>query len=180
MPSWPPTTFTWHLTAITCHVQTWTHHLSPSTLASFSSLSLGITTHLVAPRVTWEASCFSFFLHPRQVIRHSPNSQLRFSPWLDSTQAPLSPLLGQASMLAHSSVQSLSHVWLFVTPCPAARQASLSITNSWSSPKPCPLSRWCHPTISSSVVPFSSCPQSFPASGSFQMGQLFTSGGQSI
>ena len=47
-------------------------------------------------------------------------------------------------------------------------------------PNLCPLSRWCHPTISSSVVPFSSCPQSFPASGSFQMGQLFTSGGQSI
>ena len=45
---------------------------------------------------------------------------------------------------------------------------------------PCPLSRWCHPTISSSVIPFSSCPQSFPASGSFQMSQLFTSGGQSI
>ena len=43
-----------------------------------------------------------------------------------------------------------------------------------------PLSRWCHPAISSSVVPFSSCPQSFPASGSFQMSPLFTSGGQSI
>ena len=47
-------------------------------------------------------------------------------------------------------------------------------------PNPCPLSRWCHPTISSSVVPFSSCPQSFLASGSFQMSQLFASGGQSI
>ena len=43
-----------------------------------------------------------------------------------------------------------------------------------------PSSRWCHPTISSSVIPFSSCPQSFPASGSFQMSQLFASGGQSI
>ena len=43
---------------------------------------------------------------------------------------------------------------------------------------PCPLSRWCHPTISSSVVPFSSCLQSPPASGSFQTSQLFTSGGQ--
>ena len=42
------------------------------------------------------------------------------------------------------------------------------------------LSWWCHPTISSSVIPFSSCPQSFLASGSFQMSQLFTSGGQSI
>ena len=44
----------------------------------------------------------------------------------------------------------------------------------------CPLSLWCHPTISSSVVPFSSCLQSFPASGSFQMSQFFTSGGQRI
>ena len=46
-------------------------------------------------------------------------------------------------------------------------------------PNPCPLSRWCRPTISSSVVPFSSHLQSFPASGSFQMSQLFASGGQS-
>ena len=43
----------------------------------------------------------------------------------------------------------------------------------------CPVSRWCHPTISFSVIPFSSCFQSFPSSGSFQMSQLFTSGGQS-
>ena len=47
-------------------------------------------------------------------------------------------------------------------------------------PNPCPSSQWCHPTISSSVVPFSSCLQSFPASGSFPMSQLFTLGGQSI
>ena len=47
-------------------------------------------------------------------------------------------------------------------------------------PNSCPLSRWCHPTISSSVVPVSFCLQSFPASGSFQMSQLFTSGGQNI
>ena len=47
-------------------------------------------------------------------------------------------------------------------------------------PNPCPLSQWCHPTISSSVIPFSSCLQSFPASGSFQMSQLFAAGGQSI
>ena len=47
-------------------------------------------------------------------------------------------------------------------------------------PNSCPLSRWCHQAISSSVVPLSSCPQSFPASGAFPMSQLFTSGGQSI
>ena len=44
----------------------------------------------------------------------------------------------------------------------------------------CPLSRWCHPTISTSVIPFSSCPQCFPTSGSFPMSWFFTSGGQSI
>ena len=44
----------------------------------------------------------------------------------------------------------------------------------------CPLSQWCHPTISSSVIPFFSCPQSCPASGSFSMSQNFASGGQSI
>ena len=47
-------------------------------------------------------------------------------------------------------------------------------------PNSCPLCQWCHPTISSSVVPFTSCPQSFPASGSFPMSQLFASGGQSV
>ena len=46
-------------------------------------------------------------------------------------------------------------------------------------PNSCPLRWWCHPTTSSSVIPFSSCPQSFPASESFQMSQLFASGGQS-
>ena len=47
-------------------------------------------------------------------------------------------------------------------------------------PNPCPLSRWCHSTISSSAIPFSSCTQSLPASGSFPMSQLFTSGGPSV
>ena len=47
-------------------------------------------------------------------------------------------------------------------------------------PNPRPSSQWCHPTISPSVIPFSSCPQSFPASGSLQMSQLFALGGQSI
>ena len=85
-----------------------------------------------------------------------------------------------------SSVQSLSPVQLFSTPWITARQASLSITNSQSHVSHMshsdsrPSSQWCHPSISSSVVPFSSCPQSLPASESFPMNQLFTSGGQSI
>ena len=57
-------------------------------------------------------------------------------------------------------------------PCPS--QTPEVYSNS------CPSSRWCRPAISSSVVPFSSCLQSFPASGSFQMSQLFVSGGQNI
>ena len=78
------------------------------------------------------------------------------------------------------SDQLLSHVRLFATPWIAARQASLpsSIPGVYSNS--CLLSQWCHPAISSSVVPFSSCPQSLPASESFPMSQFFTSGGQSI
>ena len=78
-----------------------------------------------------------------------------------------------------SSVQSLSRVWLFATPCIAACQASLSITKSRIHSNSHPSSQWCHPAISSSVVPFSSCPQSLPASEPFPMSQLFAWGGQS-
>ena len=79
-----------------------------------------------------------------------------------------------------SSVQSLNRVWLFATPWTAAHQASYPSPTPRVHPNSCPTSRWCHPTISSSVVPFSSCPQSFPASGSFPVSQLCASGGQSI
>ena len=57
-------------------------------------------------------------------------------------------------------------------PCPSPTPGDYSDS--------CPSSRWCHPAVSSSVVPFSSCPQSLPASGSFPMSQPFTWGGQSI
>ena len=66
-------------------------------------------------------------------------------------------------ILQFSSIQLLSHVRLFATPWTAASQASLSLTIS---PSALCLSLWRHPTISSSVIPFSSCLQSFPASGS--------------
>ena len=75
-------------------------------------------------------------------------------------------------------IQLLNHVQLFVTPwhtrllCPPLSPVICS--NS------CPVSRWCYLTISFSVTPFSSCPQSFPPSGSFPVSWLFPSGGQSI
>ena len=98
-------------------------------------------------------------------------------------------------MILFSSVQSLSHVRLYATPWTAAHQAFLSdsfqlhelqharlpcpTTTTGVYPNLCPLSRWCHPNISTSVVPFSFCPQFFSASVSFQISQLFASGGLS-
>ena len=74
------------------------------------------------------------------------------------------------SVVSHSlQPQWLQHTRL---PCPSPTPGACS--NS------CLLNQWCHPTISSSVIPFSSCLQSFPASGSFQMSQFFASGGESI
>ena len=80
-------------------------------------------------------------------------------------------LLSFNSKVMSDSLQphGLQHTRL---PCPALSPGVCSTS--------CPLSQWCHPTISSSVIPFSSCPQSFPASGSYPMSQLFASGGQSI
>ena len=86
------------------------------------------------------------------------------------------------SQSSFSSVQLLSCVWLFVTPWTAAHQ--LPLLTCCPSPTPiayshsCPSCWWCHPTVSHSVVPFFHCLQSFPASGSFQVSQFFTSGGQ--
>ena len=90
------------------------------------------------------------------------------------------PMVNDAFFLSFSSVQLLSHVRLLWPhglqharpPCPSPTPRVY--------PNSCPSSQWCHPAISSSIVPFSSCHQSFPASGSFQMSQLFARGGQSI
>ena len=82
--------------------------------------------------------------------------------WWSNLILPLLWLLSCSVMFDSLRPHGLQHARL---PCP--------------SPTP-PLSRWWHPTLSPSVVPFSSCTQSFPASGSFAMSQLFASGGQSI
>ena len=80
------------------------------------------------------------------------------------------------------AVQSLSHVWLFVTPWTAALQAFLSFTIALSLLKLMSIDsvRWCHAIISFYVTPFTSCLQSFSASGSFPMSWLFISGSQSF
>ena len=82
--------------------------------------------------------------------------------------------------MAFSSVQSLSHVQLFVTPWITAQQASLSIINSQSLLKLMPIESVMPSSHLILCRPFSSCPQSLPASGSFPMSQLFEWGSQSI
>ena len=84
-------------------------------------------------------------------------------------QVQFSSVQFSSSAMSDSETHGLQHARL---PCPSPTTSAY--TNS------SPLSRWCHTTISSSVIPFSSCLQSFPASGFFQMSQFFTSGGQSI
>ena len=86
----------------------------------------------------------------------------------------------QGGIWSFSSVQSLSRVRVFVTPWTAAHQASLSITNSWSLLKLMAIELVMPSNHLILVSPFFSCLQSFPVSGSFQMSQFFTSGGQSI
>ena len=89
----------------------------------------------------------------------------------------------EKEMATHSSVLAWRIPWM-EKPGRLQSMGLHRVGHNWSdlaaAAAACPLSRWCHPSISSSVIPFSSCPQSFPTSGSFQMSQLFTSGGQSI
>ena len=130
-------------------------------------------SHIAPSRVYYMCLLFSKYLNkpinvlrvPRQlnvrVIIHFPNLR----NWVTLSSVQLSRFLMSDSFPSHG----LQHTRL---PCPLPTPAACS--NS------CPSSRWCHPTISSSVVPFSSCLQSFPASGSFPMSQFFASGGQSI
>ena len=92
----------------------------------------------------------------------------------------LSNIFFFSSYILFVVVKLLSCVQLFAIPWTAACQASLSFTMSWACSSSCPSSQWCHQTISSSVVSFPSCPQSFSASGSFPVSQLFPSGDQSI
>ena len=95
----------------------------------------------------------------------------RVIPWWTESDPISLPLLLFSCSVISSSLwpYALQHDRL---PCPSPFPGFY--------PNSCLLSRWCHPTISSSVTPFFSCPQSFPASGSFSVSQLFTSGGQSI
>ena len=117
-----------------------------------------------------------------EALNSSPRGQIwgtKDQPNLEGREEELFFVGNQFSSVQFSSVQSFSRVWLWPhglqhtrLPCPSPTPKAYSNSH--------PSSQWYHLTISSSVIPFSSCPQSFPGSGSFQMSQLFASGGQNI
>ena len=132
-------------------------------LASVSPRWLSIC-HLLGPQLSCRGS-LTWLAYP--FVRKLETQKLLGATW-DCIDDKL--LLFSCSVVSDSlQPQGLQHTRL---PCPSPSPGAC--------PNACPLSRWCHPTISSSVVPFSSCLQSFPASGSFLMSQLFESHGRSI
>ena len=98
--------------------------------------------------------------------------EVRGTVWGHGSDPVWGPTQFSSSLSVMSDSLRLNGLQHARPPCPSPTPRVYS--NS------CPLSQWCHPTISYSAVPFSSCPQSLPASGSFQMSQFLTSGGQSI
>ena len=121
-------------------------------------------SHPSSPRQSQSTFCFYEFPYSGHLYKW--NHTIYGPLWL----ASLASLQFSRSVVSNSLWPSrLQHTSL---PCSSPTPGAYS--NS------CPLSQWCHPTVSSSVIPFSSCLQSFPASGSFPRSQFFSSGGQSI
>ena len=122
--------------------------------------------HLVVTSLTTELWLYVLFMAvpTRNMHKNSEGQTNYVSDWSNLNLVQFSCSVMSNSLWPHEPQHARP-------PCPSLTAGVL--------PNPCPSSQWCHPTISSSVVPFSSCPQSFRASGSFQMSQLFTSGGQS-
>ena len=123
---------------------------------------------------------FHAFIICWQKQKHSHDRKPSHFPYFISSPLYTAPVSSfdppRASIiLIFVAVQLLSRVQLSATPWTAAHQASLPFTVSWSLLKLMSTGRWCHPTNSSSVIPFSSCLQSFPESGSYPMSWLFAS-----
>ena len=138
----------------------------------------------IFPPVVYVACTFSVSLPtlvPLYPFDYSHRSECEVVSYFDlNCISVMTNIFEHLSLWLFNSVQSLSCIRPFATLWTARARPPCPSPTPGVHPNPCPSSRWCHTTISSSVAPFSSCPQSFPASGSFQMSQLFTSGGQSI
>ena len=144
------------------------------------STSVSLRTHQICRlcwygRSYWKQGGWSCLL-TWQPLPRGNRTGLDSSPlWELTWVTKFCQLVSQSVQFSHSVVSNtlrargLQHARL---PCPSPTPGACSHL--------CPLSQWCHPTISSSVVPFSSCLQYFPASGSFPVSQFFASGGQSF
>ena len=150
---------------------------TPWTAAHQASLSQRL---LQARILEWLAILFSRgSSQPRDQTEVSHTAGRFFTNWATREAYSLYSisLLLKTNLEVGKSLSPLNSWWphgLQHTRLPCLSPSTRVCSNS------CPLSRWCHPPISSSIVPFSSCPQSFPASGSFPMSQLFALGGESI
>ena len=128
-------------------------------------------SHLESPGILeWVAYPFRGSSPPRSQTRVSHTASGVFTSW--AIREAQNKASGQFSCSVVSDSLQPHELKHARSPCPSPTPGVYS--NS------CPSSRWCHPAILSSVIPFSSCPQSLPASGSFLMSQLFASGGKSI
>ena len=131
-------------------------------------------------KLIWDKRCRTHNIKFMEALFKKQRTQeFGFLRHLSFSKLLLSPFVFFGHLLQFSSVHSVVSDSLQPHELQHARPPCLSSTPGVHL-NLCPLSRWCHPTVSSSVVPFSSCPQSFPASGSFKMSQLFASVGQSI
>ena len=174
--SFSPSWFLWHLSR--CKHYSRGSHVSVC-LSTMEVIFLSYTKR------NWKLTKYLIYGLPSMVLIQlfytSPNScntskrYLFIKWWMDGEKYPSPFVLFSSVQFSHSVISDslwpheLQHAR---PPCPSPTPRVY--------PNSCPLSQWCHPTISFSVIPFSSCPQSFLASGSFPMTQLFTSGGPSI
>ena len=138
------------------------HTFSLYITCQFILLAISISIKYL-PYKKHSEKCKRRYINEKNVLWVFKKLNLAYKKSCDKSSVQFSRSVMSNSLRPHGPQQARP-------PCPSATPGVYS--NS------CPLSRWCHPTISSSVIPFSSHHQSFPASGSFQMSQLSTSGGQ--
>ena len=152
----------------------WLNQFASLLAVNESSVVLPLQQHFILPVVV------VFFLIRQGGHKYEAISHCDFNLHFPMTNKAEHTSMFVYHLYTFRSVQSLSSIQLFTASWTAACQPPCPSPTPRVYSNSCPLSRWCHPTTASSVIPFSSHLQSFPASGSFQMSQFFTSGGQSV
>ena len=134
-------------------------------------MTTGKTIALTRRTFVGKGMSLLFNMLSRLVLTFLPRSKHLLISWLQSPSAVIFSSVQFSQSVVSDTVRphESQHAR---PPCPSPTPGVY--------PNSCPLSQWCYLTISSSVIPFSSCPQSFPASGSFPVRRIFASGGQSI